>query len=114
MNQNMTIPSTKPKQETSDETEDVNFIEVTISEVDRQTANHFRDIHNCLVCTSLKNRGLNVEYADPSTVVFKDGSKWDFDEYMGVKELHALEQAENSPYFDSNVVGKTIRLRKRV
>lgn len=100
-----------PVIERSTEQEDV--IELTISEVDRQTAGPYTDIHNCIIATALKNRGYNVQFAGVVGAYIggvsyrfeKEATAW----AMRIKIFKLLR---NSPHYNWRVVGKVIRLRK--
>lgn len=88
-------------------------IELTISEVDRQTAQPYTDIENCLICTALRNRGLNVESVGPTFVTLEDSSDWKIEDGMGSPEnLHSTFPETTAPFYRPSVVGTVIKLRK--
>lgn len=84
-------------------------IELTVSEVDRQTARDYNDTRDCLICTALKNRGINVLTAGGYTVRLEDGSRYAGN--IGDEDLCATPAA-SPPFYGPEVVGKVIRLRK--
>lgn len=87
-------------------------IELTISEVDRQTAGPYGDVYNCLLCTALRNRGVNVSHLGPLYASLEHARDWRFDDLMGPGELYFDQDANNAPFYGPNVVGKVVRLRK--
>lgn len=106
-----TTIETQPAPVIEHTSENPDVIELTISEVDRQTASQFRDIHNCLICTALKNRGYNVTNVNPYRAKMEDESEWYFDEFMGYEALSANLDGP-APFYRPELVGKVIRLRK--
>lgn len=91
---------------------DPDVITLTISEVDRQTANEFTDIHNCLICTALRNRGYNLRMVGPDYVSMVEFEDWKFEREMGPIYLCKDYNATSAPFYGPSVVGKVIRLRK--
>lgn len=86
-------------------------ITLTISEVDRQTADRFENHRGCLLCTTLRNRGFNVYSLGPVLALIDDGY-WRFDEWMGYDELSTKPNLHSAPFYGPEVVGTVIRLRK--
>lgn len=108
-NMNTIIESLSIDKETTPEI-DTGLIEIVVSEVDRQTAARYMDNDNCLVCTTLRNRGFNLMYAGGHYVRMENGDFWDLESDGGAEE-HALN-SKVAPYFGVEVVGQIIRLRK--
>lgn len=89
------------------------YIEVEISEVDRQTAKGFMDIQNCLVCTALRNRGLNPIWNNPThTKMEGNDAYFKHDDFYGTDELYWLPCRKVAPFYGPGVVGKVIKLRR--
>lgn len=90
-------------------------IELTISEVDRQTAGQYFDptnnCVNCLIGTALRNRGCNVRIVGVDQVYLDDG-EYRFDQRMTASDLYNEPFAEVVPFYSHEVVGKVIRMRK--
>lgn len=87
-------------------------IELTISEVDRQTASEYVDNYNCLICTALRNRGINV-HGVSDTRARLEGGNWNFEYDTGQPGFVEADMfATSAPFYLPSVVGKVIRLRK--
>lgn len=92
--------------------ENPDVIELTISEVDRQTAGEFSEPWNCLICTSLKNNGFNADVGVSCATV--NGVNYSFERAMTCPELYVkhFNLFGRSPHYGRRVVGKVIRLHK--
>lgn len=87
-------------------------IEITISEVDRQTASEYNDIHNCLICTALRNRGYNVIMVGPIFASLETFEDWRFESLMGPRYLSKDYDAIRVPFYLPSAVGKVVRLHR--
>lgn len=94
--------------------ENPDVIEITISEVDRQTAGRYLDINNCLICTALRNRGFNVLGVGASGASLDSRSFYDFETQQRSGDLHYNTRATSEPFYGPGVVGKVIRLHRYV
>lgn len=90
--------SAPPVQNIPEIEEDV--IELTISEVDRQTAGPYQDGHNCLICTALRNRGYNVQIVGGTSVSLESNRDYAFDPIPPGprRHLHKLDDAGPAPF----------------
>ncbi len=92
-------------------------IEVVISEVDRQEADKFSSITDCLLCTALKNRGFNIEWVGPESAII-EGEYYRVIPMAGVEETRAkMDELANlirpAPFFEPEVVGKKFTFTRR-
>lgn len=86
---------------------------LTISEVDRQTADQYFDTENCLICTALRNRGFNVQKVGGSFASLETHKDYVFmDGIIGGGDLSFNYLTDQAPFYGPEVVGKVIRLRK--
>lgn len=109
-----TIPAPKPILPVAPEIEE-DVIELTISEVDRQTAGEYSDNNNCLICTSLRNNGHNVVSVAPQHVRLSTlDDIWLFENPSAGsgRGLCSILGKQTAPFYGPSVVGKVIRLRK--
>lgn len=86
------------------------IIEVTISEVDRQTAGRYMDGHNCLLCTALKNRGINTDMMGGTWAIIEGAYYGILDDGGSPINLRVSQDRES---YDTKVVGKTIQFKRR-
>lgn len=91
--------------------ENPDVIELTISEVDRQTAGPYLDINRCLLCTALRNRGYNLILVGPNYASLDTFDDWKFEDEMRPEALHRIN-AESAPFYSEGVVGKVVRLHR--
>lgn len=91
--------------------ENPDVIEVTISEVDRQTAQRYTDLNNCIICTALRNRGINVNWVGVEGASI-EGSRFLFDKPQTAFDMHVKCLTVTAPFYERCVVGKTIRLNR--
>ena len=103
-------PLTKETVETQNPLPDL--IEVTISEVDRQTADDFPSIYKCICCTALMNNGYNINYLGPSMGNI-GGERYKCEPELTADYLRRDPYATVAPFYGPGVVGKVIRLRRR-
>lgn len=91
------------------------YIEVEISEVDRQTADGYCCTGGCLIATALLNRGHNVKSVSPIAVTMFGGSwgEWEIEGNSGMDYALCFDSAARErPFYKPEVVGKVIKLRR--
>jgi hypothetical protein len=91
-------------------------ITVTITEEDRQKAEPFNSIHNCLIATACKRVLRDVQLLSVGTydVSFIHNGKYEshnFSERLGL-ELITERSSQCAPFYTKDVVGKSFQILK--